>query len=230
MEAIIGKTGKEKTLVVQGDDLDMADIFSSPRLSVLKNFLQGYSYLFIDEAQKIPDIGNNLKLIVDSIPGLAVFITGSSSLDLTEKTAEPLTGRSNYFHLYPFTQAELGQNIIQAGQSLPEKLIYGLYPQVYLAKGQQERQDVLTSVRNGYLLKDILSLDNRKDPVFILNLLRLIAFQIGNNISFNELASSLNVSSCVKLSISFLILVARLSQYSIGIFTSNKSLSFHFDI
>lgn len=194
MNELIKKIGSEKVMQVQGDDLDMADLFSSQRLSILKNAVKGYSWLFIDEAQKIPNIGNSLKLIVDTIPGLGVFITGSSALDLSEKTAEPLTGRSNYFYLYPFTQAELGQNMIEANQLLPDKLIYGLYPQVYLAQSQQEKQDVLSSVRNGYLLKDILSLDNRKDSVFILNLLRLIAFQIGNDLSYNELASSLNVN------------------------------------
>lgn len=194
MNELINEIGSEKVMQVQGDDLDMADLFSSQRLSILKNAVKGYSWLFIDEAQKIPNIGNSLKLIVDAIPGLGVFITGSSALDLSEKTAEPLTGRSNYYYLYPFTQTELGQSLIEANQLLPDKLIYGLYPQVYLARNQQEKQDVLSSVRNGYLLKDILSLDNRKDSVFILNLLRLIAFQIGNDLSYNELASSLNVN------------------------------------
>jgi predicted AAA+ superfamily ATPase len=194
MNQIINRLNKEETMLVQGDDLDMVDLFSSQRLSVLKSAVKGYSWLFIDEAQKIPNIGNSLKLIVDTIPNLAVFITGSSALDLSEKKAEPLTGRSNYFYLYPFTQSELSESVIEANQLLSDKMVYGLYPQVYLAKSQQEKQDILMSIRNGYLLKDILSLDNRKDTVFILNLLRLISFQVGNDLSYNELASSLNVN------------------------------------
>ncbi|HNW51666.1 MAG TPA: AAA family ATPase [Prolixibacteraceae bacterium] len=194
MNELVNELGTEKTLLVQGDDMDMSEIFFSQRLSVLKSVVKGYKWLFIDEAQKIPNVGNSLKLIVDSVSDLGIFITGSSALDLSEKTAEPLTGRSNYFYLYPFAQSELNQSFIEANQSLPDKLIYGLYPQVYLSNTQQEKQDLLLSVRNGYLLEDILILDNRKDSIFILNLLGQIAFQIGNDLSYNELASSLNVN------------------------------------
>ena len=195
MNQIKDELNSEKVLFVQGDDLDAADILGSQRSSILVNFVKGYDYLFIDEAQRIPNIGSSLKLIVDTIPGISVFITGSSALELTEKIGEPLTGRSNYFYLYPIAQSELQQSFLEAKKSLHEKLIYGLYPQVLNSETIAEKNNVLTSIKNGYLLKDILVLDNQKDVVFILNLLRQIAFQIGNDISYNELASTLNASS-----------------------------------
>jgi len=194
MNQIINEIGKDKILLVQGDDLDAADILSSQRSSILTNFCKGYNFLFIDEAQKIPDIGKSLKLMIDTIPDLCIFITGSSALELTEKTGEPLTGRSNFLNLFPISQTELNQNFFEAKQTLNDKLVYGMYPQVLQANSAIEKQNILISIKNGYLLKDILVLDNQKDAVFILNLLRLIAFQIGNDISYNEIASKLNVN------------------------------------
>jgi len=161
---------------------------------LLSNFSKGYNFLFIDEAQKIPNIGKSLKLMVDTITDLCIFITGSSALELTEKTGEPLTGRSNFYNLFPLSQIELNEDFIESRKTLNEKLIYGLYPQVLIANSAIEKQNALTSIKNGYLLKDILALDNQKDSVFILNLLRLIAFQIGNDVSYNEIASRLNVN------------------------------------
>lgn len=194
MNQIKDEIKDKKVLLVQGDDLDSAEILSSQRSSILASFVKGFDYLFIDEAQKIPNVRSNLKLIVDNVPGLSIFITGSSALELTEKNGEPLTGRSNYFYLFPISQSELHQNFLDAKKTLHEKLIYGLYPQVLNSETITGKIDVLTSIKNGYLLKDILVLDNQKDAVFILNLLRLIAFQIGNDISYNELASKLNVN------------------------------------
>lgn len=194
MNSIVAALPKEKVLVVQGEDLDAAEILSSRRLSVLKDFVAGYDYLFIDEAQKIPDIGLNLKLMVDSIPGLSVFVTGSSAFDLRKNIGEPLTGRSRYFMLYPFAVKELKEDYLTSKVNLEKKLIFGLYPQVVNAQTDQEKTEALESIRNGYLLRDILELDNLKDSIFIINLLRLLAFQIGNDVSLAELAVSLGVS------------------------------------
>jgi predicted AAA+ superfamily ATPase len=194
MEQIRNKIEDKKILVVQGDNLDVAEILSSRRLSVLKQFIAGYESLFIDEAQKIPDIGINLKLIVDNIPDLAVFVTGSSAFDLKNKIGEPLTGRSKYFYLYPIAQLELGEDFLTAKENLESRLIYGSYPQVVMARTENERRDLLESIKNGVLLKDILEMDNLKDSLFILGLLRLIAFQVGNDVSATELATRLGVS------------------------------------
>ena len=184
----------EKVLMVQGENLDVSEVLSSQRLIQLKRFTEGFSYLFIDEAQKIPNIGINLKLMTDNIPGLHILVSGSSSFDLRKNIGEPLTGRSHFFHLYPVAQMELEENFLQTKENLELRLVYGGYPQVITASSSKEQTAILSSIRDGYLLKDILELDNQKDSLFIFNLLRLIAFQIGNDISFSELASKLNVN------------------------------------
>ena len=102
MEEIKNDLTAKKVLLVHGENLDVAEIISSQRTSVLKRYLAGYDLLFIDEAQKIPNIGQNLKLIVDTLPGIGIFVTGSSAFDLRQKIGEPLTGRSRNYFLPPF--------------------------------------------------------------------------------------------------------------------------------
>lgn len=194
MEQIKDRLSNQRVLMVQGDNIDVAEIISSRRLSILKRFTSGYDYLFIDEAQKIPNIGQSLKLMVDTIPELIIFVTGSSAFDLKNKIGEPLTGRNKYFYLYPIAQMELAEDYLQSKQNIESRLIYGSYPQVIVAENDNQKADVLESVKNGALLKDMLELDNLKDSIFILSLLRLIAYQIGNDVSHNELANTLGVS------------------------------------
>jgi uncharacterized protein len=194
MEHIKDRIEPGKILMVQGENLDVTEILSSRRLSLLNQFVAGYDYLFIDEAQKIPSIGINLKLIVDAIPKIAVLVTGSSAFDLKNEIGEPLTGRSKYFYLYPVAQLELNEDFLTSKENLENRLIFGSYPQVINSKANTEKTDILESIKNGALLKDILTLDNLKDSTFIMNLLRLVAFQIGNDVSATELASGLGVS------------------------------------
>ncbi len=195
LNKIKGLLSDKKTLMVQGENLDVSEILSSQRLNTLKKFVDGYDYLFIDEAQEIPNIGINLKLLVDNVPNLSVFITGSSSFDLKNKVGEPLVGRNLFLHLYTLSQLELKEteDLLQTKEGLETKLIYGLYPQVFTAASEAKKRQQLESIRDGYLLKDILTADNLKDSHFVFNLLRLVAFQIGNDVSFTEMASNLNV-------------------------------------
>lgn len=182
-------------LMVHGENLDAAEILSSQRTSVLKRFIGNNKCLFIDEAQEIPDIGVNLKLIVDTIPEVAVLVSGSSGFDLRKKIGEPLVGRIQYFYLYQFSLLETNAgDYLKQKETLEDQLIFGFYPQVYCAQTVEEKKIELQSIRDGYLLKDILKLDNLKDSLFIFNLLRLLAFQIGNDISYSELASNLGVN------------------------------------
>ena len=183
-----------RSLIISGEDFDVQELFSSQKLSLLKSATSGYTHLFIDEAQKIPNIGTSLKLIVDNFPQLAVFFTGSSSFELYNQLGEPLTGRSIFLNLFGFSQEELNEDFLDARKALEEKLIYGLYPQVYLEQEIKQKEEILNSIKNGYLLKDILEFDLQKDSIFILNLLRLIAFQIGHDISYSEIASRLQVN------------------------------------
>jgi predicted AAA+ superfamily ATPase len=195
MQNVMEQLGSDKILYVTGDNLEVAEIIASRKLSLLQRFVAGYDYLFIDEAQTIPGVGASLKLMIDNISGLHVFITGSSALDLQYRTGEPLTGRSIFLRLLPMAQSELGQDMLQMIQTLEEKLIYGNYPQVMMTDKIREKVEVLQSLKNGYLLKDVLVLDNLKDSIFVLDLLRLIAFQIGKDISYSELASHLRVNT-----------------------------------
>jgi hypothetical protein len=187
---------KGKVLMVQGDNLDVAEILSSQRVSLLKRLVEGYNYLFVDEAHKIPNIGLNLKLLADCFPTLSVFVSGSSSFNLKNKIGEPLVGRSYYFHLHPISLLELKnqENYLESRENLENRLIFGLYPEVFTAETIEEKRKQLEAIRDGYLLQDILALDNLKNSLFVFNLLRLLAFQIGNDISYSELASSLNVN------------------------------------
>lgn len=183
-----------KILSVHGQDLTTQEALSSQRTESLARFVHGFDYLFIDEAQYIPNIGENLKLLVDTVPHISILATGSSSFDLRNKVGEPLVGRSVYFHLYPFAQLELSVNesTLETLNNLQERLLYGSYPQVITASGERAKKKQLKNLRDGYLLKDILEQDNLKDSLFVFNLLRLIAFQIGHDISYTEIASNLN--------------------------------------
>lgn len=163
----------------------MQTAFSSQQTEIIKRFIGDSDLVIIDEAQNIPNIGLNLKLAVDTIPEVTFLVTGSSAFDLKNKLGEPLVGRSAFFKLYPFAQLELTKT------DLEERLIYGSYPQVVLAKSLDRKRKLLENLRDGYLLKDILAIDNLKDTTFIFNLLRLIAFQIGHDVSFAELAQNL---------------------------------------
>lgn len=186
LKSIGKKIKNKKVLSLHGQTLTTQEIFSSQRTEVLARQTAGYDLVFIDEAQSIPNIGLNLKLAVDTLPRLAFLVTGSSAFDLKNKIGEPLVGRSIFLQLYPFSQMELSD------YDLPSRLIYGSYPQVVTAKTDKRRRKVLENLRDGYLLKDILNMDNLKDSVFVFNLLRLIAFQIGHDISYAELAQNLN--------------------------------------
>lgn len=192
IETLKAKMADKKILLVHGENLDAAEVLSSQRKSVLEKFTAGYDFLFIDEAHKIPNIGLNLKLLVDIVPKLSILVTGSSSFSLRQKIGEPLVGRSKQFYLYPFGQIELNEDLLSAKENLETGLIFGSYPEVFTAKTNADKKAQLEGIRDGYLLRDILELDNLKDSLFVFNLLRLIAFQIGNDISYSELAQHLN--------------------------------------
>jgi hypothetical protein len=191
INSIADKLSEKRVLKLNGEDLTVAEILASGRREVLESLTQGYDCIIIDEAQSISGIGKNLKLLIDSRPDISILATGSASFDLRNQIGEPLTGRSVYFLLYPFACGELGMDYLETQRSISDLLIYGAYPQVFLSKNNKEKRLLLENIKNGYLLKDVLLLDNLKDSLFVLHLLRLVAFQIGNEVSFNELASQL---------------------------------------
>lgn len=182
-------------LAASGDDLPTQQLLSSLEIRSITEYLEGYQLLAIDEAQNVPNIGQALKIIVDQIPGIRVIATGSSSFELAGQIGEPLTGRKRTLILYPLSQAELRSehNRHELRQRLDEYLIYGTYPEVATAETARLKAELVREVANSYLLKDILAFDRIRNSRKLWDLLKLLAFQIGGEVSLNELASSLAI-------------------------------------
>ncbi len=152
--------------------------------------------MVIDEAQYLSNIGVIAKIIYDSKIVPHLILTGSSSFDLANKTQEPLTGRSWTFKLYPFSLRELKPyySPIEFSSFLDQFLVYGLYPEVVLTPNNKERYEILAELVNQYLYKDILILSNLKRSQKLIDLLRLLAYQVGNLVSWRELSSNLGIN------------------------------------
>lgn len=190
------KTNFSKYFIGTGDDIQLRNILSSENQTLINTAFKNYEIVFIDEAQRISNIGWGLKLLVDSNPELKIIASGSSSFHLSGKTGEPLTGRQNTFNLFPISMMEIERykGGIHVLQNLNDYLIYGSYPETLLAGNYKEKQDYLVNLRNSYLFKDILELESVKNPDKLIDLLKLIAFQVGNEVSLNELSLSLGIA------------------------------------
>jgi len=187
-------TYKRPFLFLNGEDEDTHQLLAQRTVSNYTRLLKGNDLLVIDEAQNIPDIGRKLKLMVDSIKGLKVLVTGSSVFDILNVSGEPLTGRSITLPLYPIWQGELKENALQTKQNLEERLVYGSYPELWHLKTNDEKKRYLTDLVNSYLLKDILMLDGLRNASVVSSLLKMIAYQIGREVSYNELGNALGIS------------------------------------
>ncbi len=186
----------EPYLLLHGEDQDVRRQLEYRSTQRYKNIIGGKSLLIIDEAQKIPEIGNVLKLMVDTIAGIKILATGSSAFDLEKFTGEPLTGRKHTFYLFGLSEKELNQreNIFEKEANLRNRLVYGNYPELIHLEDLQERKAYLDELIKSYLLKDILEFDLIRNSEKILQLLRLIAYQIGSEVSFTELGKQLGIS------------------------------------
>lgn len=180
-----------------GDNIRTQQILSSQDFSQILGYVEGYELLAIDEAQNIPNIGMGLKILVDQVPGIKVVVTGSSSFELAGQVGEPLTGRKLTLTLFPLALMELRSttNEFELREKFPEFLIFGTYPEVLLAPTRQRRIEVLMEISNSYLLKDILAFDRVKSSRTLLDLLKLLAFQVGSEVSLSELATQLGVDT-----------------------------------
>lgn len=198
VEYYLNKVNKKKKVkYITGNDNMVIGYFTNPTLEDIKKFVAGYDMLVIDEAQKIPNIGNSLKLIIDRIKNLEIIVTGSTSFELAGQVGEPLTGRKRTIILYPLSQLELSlrYNKSELKEQLQDFLIFGLYPEV-VASGNniKEKINILNELVSSYLLKDLLELEDVKSSKILIDLLRLLAFQIGSEVSHNELALKLNIN------------------------------------
>ena len=185
-----------KSIILNGEDIDTIEMLDRMSVSNYQHLFNGVELLAIDEAQHIPNIGAKLKLIVDEIPNIRVLASGSSSFDLKNETGEPLVGRSTQFFLTPFSQHELlqTQTTIQAYQTLEERLVYGSYPEITQMQSYGQKSEYLKDIVDAYLLKDILAVDGIKNSQKMYDLLRLVAYQVGSEISCDELAKQLSMS------------------------------------
>ena len=195
----VGKTTLLKEVVKQMDEphvwlnADESDIYEAfvnagTSTQLLQLVGPNNKLAIIDEAQQIPDIGKKLKLLYDTYPHIQIIATGSSSFELQDRMAEPLTGRKIVFYLYPISYKETVEysSPLEAKRMLDTRLVFGLYPNVVNNPGHEK--EILIEIANSYLYKDILQIEGIRKPAHIENLLRALAFQVGNEVSYNELS------------------------------------------
>lgn len=180
----------EKVLRLNGDEHDISELFQQPNSSRLKSIIGTHKILFIDEAQRIPNIGLSIKIIIDQLKDIQVIATGSSSFELASSTSEPLTGRKYEFNLFPLSFTELcnENGVLEELRQLENRLIYGHYPEIVTAT--EQKSELLGSLTSSYLYKDILALGLVKKPLVLQKLLKALALQIGSEISYNELGKT----------------------------------------
>ena len=184
-------------LILNGDQRGpWWELLTSRELSKLTLLVTGYDAVFIDEAQRIPEIGLSLKILLDNFPKLKIIVTGSSSLDLASKISEPLTGRIYSYKLFPISQGELRdtKTPYEIEEQKEERLIFGSYPEIFSLNTITERTKYLQNLTDTYLYRDLLEFGDIRNSSKIHDLLKLLAFQIGNQVSLNELSSALELS------------------------------------
>ena len=186
---------KGKSLYLNCELLSVQQSMSIPEAEKLKNYIGGYNLIVLDEAQKISNIGLILKILVDTYPDIQIIATGSSSFDLAEKISEPLTGRVDRFILYPFSFEEIEQeyNRFEITAKMEKIIRFGSYPEVFFLP-DDEAKSRLDEISSDYLYKDVLLFEGVKKSSIVVNLLRLLALQLGNEVSYQEIASQLGVS------------------------------------
>ncbi|HYX07771.1 MAG TPA: ATP-binding protein [Bacteroidales bacterium] len=179
---------KDQTLFLNGDDADVRDIFNQVSSTRLKPIIGQYKIVVIDEAQRIPETGLVLKIIHDNFPNIQLIATGSSAFELANKIKEPLTGRKLEFKLFPVSFNEMVKfhGFLTEKRLIEHRMIYGSYPDIVLNPGMENK--LLKSLASSYLYKDLLMLEYIQKPVLLEKLLKALALQISNEVSYNELA------------------------------------------
>lgn len=180
-------------LFLDGDDPTVRSLLQNTNTEQLKSIIGNYKYVFIDEAQRIENIGLTLKIITDQFKDVQLLVSGSSAFEIKNLTNEPLTGRKWQYHLYPISWEEFENHIgyLKAFQQLEQRMLYGMYPDVINNLG--EEPEILKTLTDSYLYKDILAFHNLKKPDVLEKLVRALAFQMGQEVSYNELAQLLGI-------------------------------------
>jgi uncharacterized protein len=175
----------EPYLMLNGEDLSTHEALSRQTVANYLALLGSRRILIIDEAQKIPAIGDKLKLMIDEIDGLRILVSGSSAFAMDEGSGDALTGRRYTFTLAPFSEKELDQITEMPGRtdSLRKRLVYGSYPELFKLDNATDQQDYLKELIGNYLMKDLLAYEQVRNSSKIAGLLRLLAFQVGSESS-----------------------------------------------
>lgn len=180
-------------LYLNCDNPDVVISLANKSATELKSYIGNADLVIIDEGQRVENIGITLKIIHDTYPTVKILVTGSSSLDLANKISEPLTGRSEEIKLYPLSVGEVSVNRPEAESHLRTMLDRGGYPAIWQLSAQ-EAHDRLSAIANNYVYRDAFGPQVMFDQTVINNLLRLLAYQIGQEVSYGELAAKLSVS------------------------------------
>lgn len=187
---------KEPVLTLNGEDLSTQEVLNRQTVANYREFLGDKRVMIIDEAQRIPGIGDKLKLMIDEIEGLRIIISGSSAFAMESGSGDALTGRRYTFTLMPFSEREMDQvvSVVERTDSLHARLVYGSYPELLQLPDSRDKQEYLRELAGNYLMRDLLAYENVRNSDKIAGLLRLLAFQIGSEVSMNELGNQISMS------------------------------------
>ncbi len=179
-------------LYLNGDEADVREILSITTSVKLKALAGNNKIVFIDEAQRVSNIGLTLKLFTDQLKDIQVIASGSSAFELAGQVNEPLTGRKYEFMLHPLSFSEMVKNngLLEEKRSLEHRLVFGYYPEIVTHTG--EEKELLKLLANSYLYKDLLLLEQIKKPILLEKLLKALALQLGNEVNYTELAQLVN--------------------------------------
>ena len=196
----VGKTTLLKTIIdtkehlfLDGDDITIRSLLNNPNTTQIRSIIGSNKIIFIDEAQRIEGIGLTLKIIIDQFKEVQLFVSGSSSFDLSNAINESLTGRKWEYELFPISWEELEntEGYVSAEQQLENRMLYGFYPDVLNNPG--EEKELLKQLVNSYLYRDILAFANIRKPEVLEKLVQALALQIGSEVNYNELAQIVGV-------------------------------------
>src|SRR3989344_5433417 len=188
LESYLDKQNERKIFYSSGDDANLRRIIESEERNRILEFVRPYDIIAIDEAQFIPSIGLGAKMMIDALPEKNIILTGSSSFDLSNKIGDPLTGRHFTLVLLPLAQGEMEGSRFELNNSLEDFLIYGSYPEILSENNSDKRTKKLIELITSYLFKDALALEAVRSPDTLLDIVKCLAFQIGGEVSINEIA------------------------------------------
>lgn len=195
LAGVVAKAEADRILELNGDDSDVRTMFEDTDETRIRTLIGNHDFLLVDEAQKIINVGNMLKIIADRIPDMKVIATGSSSFKLAKAVNESLTGRKLEFRLYPLSFKEMvgHTNLLEERRLIAHRMIYGYYPEVVSSPGNEK--EILKELIDSYLYKDVLEENSIGRPDRLVKLLQALAFQIGSTVSSNELAGLVGIDA-----------------------------------